>query len=361
MTSLGIAGGPVREVRQSNGYTGLLINGLEAALGATDANNLAVAIAALEACAGAYARAFASAVVTPVNARTRPLTPTLLASIARRLIRRGESVHVIDVDRGRVYLHEASWWDVTGNPRPPWLYRVTLTGPSTTESRHVPSEAIVHAMYSFSEQQPWRGVSPMGWSPTTTRLIERLERGIADEAGSPTGQLLPVPEGHGGDVEEGDLDPLDALREDLAKLRGGLAMLETQAGGWGDKGGAPMADWKARRLGPDVPASSAELRTGAALSVYAACGVPAPLVVDTDGTAQREAFRRWLHASVEPLAALILAELRDKLDAPDLALDFSGLRASDVASKARAWRSFVGREATMPDADARRLAGLAGA
>ena len=359
MTSLGISGGPVREVRQAHGYTGLLVNGLEAALGATDASNLGSAVGALEACAGAYARAFAAAVVSPANVRTAALTPSLLAAIARRLIRRGESVHVIDVYRGRLLLHEASWWDVTGAPRPPWLYRVTLTGPSTTESQHVPSEGVVHAMYSHSEQQPWRGVSPMGWSPTTTRLVERLERGLADEAGSPTGQLLAVPEAHAGDVADGEADPLAELRSDLAKLRGGLAMLETVAGGWGDKGGAPMADWRPRRLGPDVPASSAELRTGAALSVYAACGVPAPLVVDADGTGQREAFRRWLHASVEPLAALVVGELRDKLETPDLALDFSGLRASDIASKARAWRSLVGKAETMPDADARRLAGLA--
>ena len=43
-------------------------------------------------------------------------------------------------------------------------------------------------------------------------------------------------EDHGGDVPAGEPDPLEALRSDLAKLRGGLAMLETTAGGWGDKG-----------------------------------------------------------------------------------------------------------------------------
>ena len=358
MTSLGIAGGP--ETRSTaSGYTGLLIAGLEAGLGQTDATNLAGAIAALEACAGSYARAFAAATVPPTNARTRPLTPALLSSIARRLIRRGESCHVIDVDRGRLDLHEASYWDVTGSVRRPWLYRCTLTGPSSTEQAWVSSEGVAHCMYSYSEQQPWRGVPPMGWSATTTRLVERLERALGDEAGTPVGQLLPLPEGHGGDVADGDTDPLAALRSDLAKLRGGLAMLETTAAGWGDKGGAPMADWRPRRLGPDVPASSAELRAGAALSVYAACGIPAPLVVDTDGTAQREAFRRWLHASVQPLGEIVAGELREKLDAPDLMLDFSALRASDIASKSRAWRSLVGREATTPDADARRLAGLA--
>ena len=102
---------------------------------------------------------------------------------------------MIDVDRGRVGLREASWWDVTGGVRRPRIYRVPLTGPSETESRRVSSEGVVHCLYSTSEQQPRRGVSPMGWSPTTTRLVERLERGLADEAGTPTGQLLALPEG----------------------------------------------------------------------------------------------------------------------------------------------------------------------
>ena len=82
-----------------------------------------------------------------------------------------------------------------------------------------------------------------------------------------------------------------------------------------------------RRLGPDVSASSAALRLGAALSVYAPCGVPAPLVVD------RPAARsvRRSGAGCMPASSRLGGEL--------------------VASKARAWRSLVGREATMADAD----------
>ena len=81
-------------------------------------------------------------------------------------------------------------------------------------------------------------------------------------------------------------------------------------------------------------------------------------MVDTDGTAQHQVLRRWLHASVQPLGEIVAVQLREKLDAPDLTLDFAALRASDVALNARAWRSLVGKEAQMPDADARRLAGL---
>ena len=255
-------------------------------------------------------------------------------------------------------LPEASFWDVQGGPRRPWSYRLTLTGPSTTDTAWLDDAAVVHCMYATSELVPWRGVSPMGWSPTTSRLVERLERSIADEVSTPVGQLLALPEGHGEEIPEGETDPLAELRSDLAKLRGGLAMLETTAGGWGDKGGAPMADWKPRRIGPDVPASSADLRAGAALSVYAACGVPPSLVIDADGTAQREAFRRWIHASVGPLARLIEGELRWKLDEPALRLGFDDLRAADVASKARAYRALVGKEAKMGEAEARRLVGF---
>ena len=293
----------------------------------------------------------------PMSTRTRCLTPALLASIARRLIRRGESCHMINVANGRVMLHEASWWQVTGAVRPPWQYQVTLTGPSTTESAWVSSEQVAHCMYSFSEQRPWYGVSPMGWSSSTVRLIERLERSIGDEAGSPTGHIFPVPENHGGN-EDDDGDPLTALRNDLARLRGGIAMLETVARGYGDAAGAPHSDWRSHRFGPNVPESSATLREQASMSVYSACGVPADLVMPGGDTGQREGFRRWMHLSLMPLADLVVGELRVKLGVPDLAFPFERLRASDIASKARAWRSLVGKNATMPDVDARRLAGL---
>ena len=265
---------------------------------------------------------------------------------------------MIDVDRGQVRLIEASFWDVQGAARRPWHYRLTLTGPSTTQTVWVPDEAVLHCLYSSSELVPWRGVSPMAWSPTTARLVERLERSVADEVSTPVGQLLTLPEGHGEEVPEGETDPIADLRSDLAKLRGGLAMLETTAGGWGDKGGAPAVDWKPRRIGPDVPASSVELRAAAAMSVFQACGVPVALLIDADGTAQRESFRRWLHTGVAPLARLVEGELRDKLDEPDLALNFEDLRAADVASKARAWRSLVGKAATMDDSEARRICGF---
>ena len=346
---------------RSTGYTSLLTDSLVSAADGTDATRVG-ALGALEVCAGTWARAFAAARVEPMNARTHALTPGVLAAIARRLIRRGESVHVIDVDvEGRVMLHECSWWDVTGGPRRPWTYQATMTGPSTTETRWLLDDGVVHVLYAFSELQPWRGIGPLQWATSTGRLASALERALADEAGSPVGTLIPVPEGQqeaqdGEDGEPDGEDPLASLRSDLAKLRGSLALVETQAGGYGDRGGRPDADWKGRRIGADPPAALGELRTGAALTVFGACGVPPSLVtLPADGTGQREAWRRFLHGSVAPVARILEAELAAKLDEPALRLVLDDLAAADMTGRARAWRSLVGPEANLDPATAARL------
>ena len=343
--------------KRSGGYTSLVTDAFVAAADGTDASGVG-ALGALEVCAGAWARAFAAARVEPATPVTAAVSPRVLASIGRRLIRRGESCHVIAVgDTGAVRLLEAGWWDVQGSAAGPWTYQATLTGPSTTETRRVPEEGVVHAMYAFSERQPWRGVGPLSWAAATGRLAAALERALADEAGGPVGNLIAVPEGQPepADGDDGD-DPLASLRSDLAKLRGSLALVETLAGGWSDKGGRPDADWKPRRIGADPPAALPELRTGAALTVFGACGVPPSLVtLPADGTGQREAWRRFLHGSVAPVARLVESELAAKLDVPDLRLVLDDLAAADMTGRARAWRSLVGPEAKLDPATAARL------
>ena len=309
------------------------------------------------------ARAFASARVEPQTPTTAAVTPAVLASIARSLIRRGESMHVIDVDQtGRVDLLDCGSWELHGGvSRSTWRVRATMQGPDVAVSRDVPYAAVSHVMYATDPARPWLGVSPLAWAVSTGRLAAALERALGDEAGGPVGSLVPVPEGQEEPTDDDpDPDPLAALRADLAALRGTVALVETQAGGWGDKGGRPDSDWKPRRVGANPPAALAELRTGAALTVFGACGVPPSLVtLPADGTGQREAWRRFLHGSVSPVARLVETELRAKLDTPDLRLDFGSLYAADVAGRARAWRSLVGKSTASMDPDkAARLAGL---
>ena len=115
-----------------------------------------------------------------------------------------------------------------------------------------------------------------------------LEKALSDESSGPLRNLIAVPEGHAGDVPEGETDPKAKLEADLHHLRGGAALVETTADGWGDKGDAPQADWRPRRLGADPPASLAEIRMGVERTLLAACGVPPALFAIGEGTAQRE-------------------------------------------------------------------------
>lgn len=318
------------------------------------------ATAALEAAAGAYARAFAVADVTPDTPATRALTPALLGLAARCLIRAGEFCWAIEVYQGGVRLTPAASWDVRGRwDSMTWRYRVDLFGPSGNITRNLPAASVVHGRYSVDPARPWLGVSPLAWASLTGRLHASLEDAIADEAGGTRGHVLPVPQGPDTDEVDGDGNPVDPnaqLRADIQAMRGRTVMVETTSAGWGEgREAAPTSDWRPQRIGANPPPSLATLRSDSALAVLAACGVPPDLAGSTDATAARESWRRFLHGSVQPLADLLAVELADKLDAPGLRLGFDRLMASDIAGRARAFQSMTGG-----GMDADRAAALAG-
>ena len=351
-----------REVRATGGpFTDSIVGALLAeAAGGTIKD--AGATAALEAAAGQYARAFAVAAVTPANSTTRALTPSVLALMARDLLRRGEFVHIIQVDRDGVRLQPAGSppGDVRGGPDPlTWRYRADIFGPSGNVTRHVPAAAVVHGRYSIDPARPWYGIGPLGWASLTGRLHGALEGSLSDEAAGPTGHVIPIPaspDDTDPDEDEADTDPLAALRADVAKLRGCTLLTETTSAGWGEgQSAAPHADWRPQRIGADPPDSLPLLRTDSAAAILGACGCPAELVTGADATAARESWRRFLHGSVMPLADLLAVELRAKLAEPALTLTFDRLMASDVQGRARAFQSM-----TKGGMEADRAATLAG-
>ena len=133
-------------------------------------------------------------------------------------------------------------------------------------------------------------------------------------------------------------------------------LVETTSAGWGEgRAASPVEDWKPRRFGASPPDTLPTLRTDAALAVLAACHVPASLVSDADGTAQREAWRRWAMGPLAGLAATVEAELAAKLDQP-VRLDVSGLWAADMAGRAASFKAMV--PAGMEPARAASLADL---
>ena len=154
------------------------------------------------------------------------------------------------------------------------------------------------------------------------------------------GHFLPYPQDQGGESDEDD-DRLAALKADIRAGKGQTLLVETLAAGLGEgKSAAPAEDWKPRRFGGNPPPTLPSLRTDAALAVLSACGVPASLVTDAVGTAQKESWRRFVMGPLAGLAAIVEAELSVKLER-EIRFDFSGLWAHDQVGRASTFAKLV--------------------
>ena len=111
------------------------------------------------------------------------------------------------------------------------------------------------------------------------------------------------------------------------------------------------------RFGANPPETVEGLRTETGRAILAACGLSAALFnQSTDGTSRREAYRQALHIGIRPVVRLMTAELRAKLDAPDLEVDLSDLHASDTAGRTRSFKQLV--EAGVHPEDAADVTGI---
>ena len=299
-----------REKRDSGGdFSDAVIRLIEAQAAGKAAD--ASSTAAVEAASGALSRAFASARVEGAPHVQQAVTGRFLAQVGRDLIRSGDSMHVIRVSMGGVKLIPCSSWHWEGS-HDAWTVRATAYGPSTSTTWNLPEAGVVFAKWGSTPGQPYVGTGPLSWAHTTARLQSEAERSLADEVQGPIANLLSVPN-DGGDG--GDDDPLKMLKADLRTARGKALLLETTHAGWGDgRSAAPQRDWQASRLGPNPPESMVQLRQEVFNAVLAATGTPPSLFVDSDGTSQREALRRWHMGTVLPMARLLQDELTEKLE-----------------------------------------------
>ena len=337
------------ETRDSSYTDSIVALIAEQASGATLAKPAATG--ALEASASIIARCFAVADVSGPDRYREALGPSVLSMIGRSLIRQGEIVFAIEVRGGRLVLLPASSWDVTGDVDPEsWSYRLTISGPSRlTTLDPVASGSMVHIKYQSDPERPWRGVSPLSSAAIAGRLSAETVQALADEASGPRGVLLPIP-------VDGDDPTIATLKADLKRLRGQAALVESTSSGWaGDAAQSrPKGDWESRRLGAAPGAPLIAQAEFASREVYAACGVPYSLVDKSEGTGQREGFRRFMHATIAPLARIVAEELSAKFEV-DIGLSFDQLFAADLAGRARAFQSLVGG-----GMDVGKAAGLAG-
>ena len=129
---------PFGGVENRESATDAIVSALISQAGGSSVPPTVEALGAVEAAAGLWSRAFASATVEPQTAATMPLTPSVLAAIGRGLAVRGEAVFVLDVN-GAVELTQASAWKVSGGARPEsWRYEVELPLPSGKVSKRNP-------------------------------------------------------------------------------------------------------------------------------------------------------------------------------------------------------------------------------
>ena len=332
----------IRETRDAD-FTQLVLAQLQDRAG----GNVEVGIAAAEIAAALWGRALASARVEPSTPATEALTADVLRTLGRGLIHPGESLFELMMDAGRLVLAPIGSWSIAGGPlRSTWIYETTQHGPSGSYSRTLSAERVVHCQWAYAASRPWDGTGPLELSATTVQLAKALELRMAEEAGQRVGSVLPMPAGQ-----------IDDLQASVNTLRGKALLVPTTADGWQQgQQAAPRSDWEPRRMGGNIPEAHVSLRGNVSEHVLAVCGVPVAMLGRSDGTLAREAWRQFLHGSVEPVARLVAEELAAKLDTPGLAFTFDSLRASDVQGRARAVGSLV--QAGMPLAQAEIVAGI---
>ena len=346
----------VPEKRAAQPFTDALVSAIQAQAAGSELAQ-PNATAAVESAAGFYSRALAASLVVDAGRAESALEPSVLALVGRDLIRRGESVFVVDVWDGAVRLQPAGSWDVRGGPdERGWWYRCDVFGPSGNETRFVPGARVLHFRWAVDPARPWHGISPLQWARLTAAGLANLEAMVAAEAGSPFGYLLPTP-ADVDDTDEND-DPNAKLRGDLFAARGRTLLVHDPALAE-DNAGRPRASaYKSvARFGANPPESIEGLRDATAASIMGACGLsPALFSGRSDGTLARENYRQAILSAVRPVVRLIVAELRRKLDEPKLDLDTSPLHSSDNEGRARSFKSLV--ESGVDARDAAAMAGI---
>ena len=322
-----------RETRESTTYTDQAVAAaVQAATGTTDRS----LIATVEACCGLWERGFAAGVSTV-------LEPWKLALIGRSLLLTGQSVWWSSARSG---LLPVSDHDITGRSATParWSYRLSLPTPSTTLTRKAPAAQVLHVRIGATARRPWAGCSPLANAAASRSLLEAVERSLTDEHGGPVGSVVGVPDPSGS----------QAVVDEIANLRGRLIAAEASELDLAGEGASGRTSWKPNRVGPQPAAATPTARQDVERSLLAAAGIPVELVQPSSGSDAREGWRRFLHATIAPAAALVSAELRRLGLESEIAFD--ALRASDIAGRARAFQSLVG--GGMPVDRAAALSGL---
>ena len=336
-------------------YTDRVVADFEAR--ATGVRADAGALAATEFAAGLLARTLSRATVEAAAPDVRrAVDGHLLAMVGRSLVRRGELVVTIDISAldGAVTLAPAGSFDVRGGWRPEsWRYRCDLFGPSGNITRLVGADSVCHFRWNVDPVRPWHGQPATALASSTASTAGEAEHSLMGESKETLAR-----------VAASAASTSDQATDYARSLAAGGVVPVVGAMGLAAAGIVPTTAFKPARMGPEPPEELVELRRDAARELLEALGIPSTLFVGTASEgAQRAGFRRFVVATVEPVAELIAAELSLKLETT-VRLDLSMLATPDAevsSARARGSRAnayAVLRGAGLGDQEARTAAGL---
>ena len=313
--------------------------------------------AVIESCAGLAGRMLSQAQILPTDdPRTKAISSDFLLSIGRSCVRDGEVLYEIVLKGGEVRLIPCSDFEIVGSSpfSEDWKVRLSVATPSSLISRTVSYQSVVHITYSTNAGSPWAGSPAWVYASDSSKLLASLERRLSEEAGSPVGNLLPIPSGSDSGSEDND-DSNAKLRTDLAGAKGQTLLVESTSGGW-ESGpqSAPKSDWVQRRIGAHPPSALIELRRDAERSILRACGIGAGLFDSGERTSQ-QAWRQYLRATLMPFARRVERELSEKLDL-EIRLDLSHLTSTDALPQSRVVKTLT--DAGVELSQAMKIAGL---
>ena len=181
---------PWQKTEKRAGYTDLVL----AALVGRASGSSSSGSAAREAGIGAISRAFAAARITGApDYILDAIQPSTIAAIARNSVSCGEDLRLIDVGQGGLKLISVASFDVTGDFREEtWRYRLDLAGPSSSTTRMVSGDQVIHTRYSTDPSRPASGVSPTSWASASTSLHDAVNSALHSDLQAASAMLVPV-------------------------------------------------------------------------------------------------------------------------------------------------------------------------
>ena len=306
-------------------------------------------IAVVEACINLITNCFRQSTIEP--ARTESfLRKEVLASMVRRMLTQGESLAVMEMEDNELVIYQSVGWDISGNGSNPnkWNYHVQVTTPSGERSIKTLGSGVIHFRYVSEPENPYIGYSPLFLMQKTAGTMYELDSRFDEESQTSVGQILSMTQ------EAGKADSMDEWLHHyqyLNDMKGGI-FVERQ-----NRERGSMQSFAGRtRVGPEFSLNQVYLRDRMHADIASAFGVPVELLIaDGEGTATREAFRRFVLTCIQPMASNLAEELSMKLEY-SVRFSFDSLRSADLQGIARAIKALVDSGKSLDEA--MNLAGL---